>query len=72
MNAALCFTPDSYSVNEENMLLKNRMDSDEMSHPVSAKSKTRKWKVVRKYRSKFSCAEAVERLIEIHSNTRED
>lgn len=71
MSVSLCVTPNSYSVDEENMLLENRMDSDGMPHQISAKSKKKKWRVVRSYRSKFSCMEAIEKLIEIHSHTKE-
>lgn len=46
------------------------MDSNKMSHPISTQNKTKKWRVIRRYTSKFSCIEAVERLIEIHSNIK--
>lgn len=36
------------------------------------KQKGNTWTVVRSYQSKFSCAEAVERLIKIHSVTKEE
>lgn len=53
------------------MLLKSNMDFAGMFHQIHSKSKTGKWRVVRCYKSKFSCMEAVERLIRIHSNTKE-
>ncbi len=71
MSAMFCFVPDSYSDDADNMLLKSNMDSTSMSHQISSKSKTKKWRVVRSYTSKFSCMEAVERLIKIHSDTKE-
>lgn len=72
MSAMFCFVPDSYSDDTDNMLLKsNHMDSAEMTHQIGSKSRAKKWKVVRSYTSKFSCIEAVERLIKIHSDTKE-
>ncbi len=36
------------------------------------KQKVNTWTIVRSYQSKFSCAEAVERLIKIHRVTKEE
>lgn len=38
----------------------------------TGKREEKKWTVVRSYQSKFSCTEAVERLIEIHNAAGEE
>lgn len=53
------------------MLLKNRMDPDKMPYNTNTKSKGKKWRVIRSYKSKFSCIEAVERLMKIHIRPKE-
>lgn len=62
----------SYLAESENKLVKSTENSVEMKiqDVVGAQEKT--WRIVRTYKSQFSCREAVERLIKIHANTKED
>lgn len=62
----------SYSIRSGNTLLENAADSSDMKNQAEGKKqKVNTWTVVRSYQSKFSYAEAVERLIKIHSVTKE-
>ena len=62
----------SYSISSGNTLLENAADSSDMKNQAEGKKqKVNTWTVVRSYQSKFSYAEAVERLIKIHSVTKE-
>lgn len=63
----------SYSISSGNTLLENAADSSDMKNQAEGKKqKVNTWAVVRTYQSKFSCAETVERLIKIHSVTKEE
>lgn len=63
----------SYSISSGNTLLENAADSSDMKNQAEGKKqKVNTWTVVRSYQSKFSCAKAVERLIKIHSVTKEE
>ena len=62
----------SYSIRSGNTLLENAADSSDIKNQAEGKKqKVNTWTVVRSYQSKFSYAEAVERLIKIHSVTKE-
>ena len=62
----------SYSISSENTLLESAADLLDMKNQKKdKKQKVNTWAVVRSYQSKFSCAETVERLIKIHSVTKE-
>lgn len=56
----------------ENKLVKSTENSVEMKIQDAVGAKERAWKIVRTYQSQFSCREAVERLIKIHADTKED
>ena len=63
----------SYSISSENTLLESAADLLDMKNQIEVKKqKVNTWAVVRSYQSKFSCAETVERLIKIHSVTKEE
>jgi len=53
-------------------LVKSTENSVEMKIQDEVDDKEKTWKIVRIYKSQFSCSEAVERLVKIHANTQED
>ena len=62
----------SYSISSENTLLESAADLSDMKNQIEVKKqKVNTWTIVRNYQSKFSCAEVIERLIKIHSVTKE-
>lgn len=68
---AVVLISDSYSAEPENKLVKNTEISAGMKNQDDNEGK-RTWTIVRSYKSQFSCIEAVERLIKIHMDTKED
>ena len=63
----------SYSISSGNTVLENAADSSDMKNQAEGKKqKVNTWAVVRSYQSKFSCTEVIERLIKIHSATKEE
>lgn len=62
----------SYFAESENKLEKSTKNSVEMKIQDVVEEKEKTWKIVRIYKTQFSCSEAVGRLVKIHVNTKEN
>ena len=63
----------SYSISSENTLLESATDLLDMKNQIEVKKqKVNTWTIVRNYQSKFSCTVVIERLIKIHSATKDE
>lgn len=63
---------DTYSPASENRLIKSTENLVRMKSQSEMEGKEPRWKIVRIYKGQFSCVEAIERLIKIHMDTKED
>lgn len=66
---------EAYFTETQNTLGNNADSGDSMPKTKSAKKDNKKgnkkeWQITRRYKSQFSCQEAIERLIEIHMDGR--